>query len=162
MGTHSAGRRLPAGAVPQLLVFRQPAVRGGRAGPPRLPRPGNERRDRPRRGLEIALAAALAGSVVARGAGIRHALDEDRNWGTTTMRPRLLTWLHSFAVAALHRWYRQGSDVQSKLPHLATYLGHVSPVSTHYYLHLSPDLQQDANQRFHQYASPLFSPGGVP
>ena len=49
---------------------------------------------------EIALAAALAGSVVARGAGIRHALDEDRNWGTTTMRPRLLTWLNSFIVAA--------------------------------------------------------------
>jgi integrase/recombinase XerD len=76
--------------------------------------------------------------------------------------PRLHDLRHSFAVAALHRWYQEGSDVQSKLPHLATYLGHVSPVSTHYYLHLSPDLQQDANWRFHQYASPLFNLGGVP
>src|SRR5207245_9259480 len=40
--------------------------------------------------------------------------------------PRLHDLRHSFAVAALHRWYRQGLDVQSKLPHLATYLGHVS------------------------------------
>jgi site-specific recombinase XerD len=73
--------------------------------------------------------------------------------------PPLHDLRHSFAVAALHRWYLQGLDVQSKLPHLAAYLGHVSPVSTHYYLHLSPDLQHDANQRFHQYASPLFKPG---
>jgi Ser/Thr protein kinase RdoA (MazF antagonist) len=49
---------------------------------------------------ETALAAALAGSVVGRGAGIRRALDRDGDWGTTTMRPRLLTWLHSFISAA--------------------------------------------------------------
>ena len=45
---------------------------------------------------EDALTAALAGWVVARGARIGRALEEDRNWGTTTMRPRLLTWLSSF------------------------------------------------------------------
>ncbi len=49
---------------------------------------------------EIALAAALAVSVVARGAGIGRTLDKDGDWGTTTMRPRLLTWLHSFIRAA--------------------------------------------------------------
>jgi hypothetical protein len=49
---------------------------------------------------ETALTAALAGSVVARGAAIGRALDEDRDWGTTTIRPRLLTWLHSFIGAA--------------------------------------------------------------
>lgn len=27
-------------------------------------------------------------------------LEEDDEWGTTTMRPRLLTWLRSFASAA--------------------------------------------------------------
>jgi integrase/recombinase XerD len=75
--------------------------------------------------------------------------------------PRLHDLRHSFAVAALHRWYQQGLEVQSKLPHLAAYMGHVSPISTHYYLHLSPDLQHDANQRFHQYASPLLKPGDV-
>jgi hypothetical protein len=49
---------------------------------------------------EDALTAALAGWVVARGARIGRVLDEDRNWGTTTMRPRLLTWLSSFIGAA--------------------------------------------------------------
>jgi integrase len=73
--------------------------------------------------------------------------------------PRLHDLRHSFAVTALHRWYQQGVAVQSKLPHLATYLGHVSPVSTHYYLHLSPDLQQAASQRFHQHAQQLFDHG---
>jgi len=73
--------------------------------------------------------------------------------------PRLHDLRHSFAVTALHKWYRQGIDVQSRLPHLATYLGHVSPVSTYYYLRLSPDLQQAASQRFHQYAHQLFDPG---
>jgi hypothetical protein len=49
---------------------------------------------------EDALTAALAGWVVARGARIGRALEEDRTWGTTTMRPRLLTWLSSFIGAA--------------------------------------------------------------
>jgi integrase len=66
---------------------------------------------------------------------------------------------HSFAVAALDRWYQQGIDVQSKLQHLATYLGHVSIVSTHYYLHLSSELGQSASQRFHRYANQVFHSG---
>lgn len=72
--------------------------------------------------------------------------------------PRLHDLRHSFAVEALQRWYRQGNEVQSKLVHLATYLGHVSPVSTHHYLHLSPDLRQAANRLFHEYAQTLFTP----
>lgn len=70
--------------------------------------------------------------------------------------PRLHDLRHSFAVAALSRWYQQGVDAQSKLPHLATYLGHVTPVSTYYYLHLSADLRHAASQRFRQYVTPLF------
>src|ERR1700751_5827564 len=49
-----------------------------------------------------------------------------------------------------------GLDVQTKLPHLATYLGHVSPVSTHYYLRFTPELRRSASQRFHQRFAPLF------
>ena len=50
---------------------------------------------------EVALAAALAVSVIARGRGIGRALaGEDPEWGTTTTRPRLLTWLNSFIEAA--------------------------------------------------------------
>jgi hypothetical protein len=49
---------------------------------------------------EVALTAALAGWVVARGAGVGRALETDRDWGTTTVRPRVLTWLGSFIDAA--------------------------------------------------------------
>ena len=57
-------------------------------------------------------------------------------------RPRIHDLRHSFAVQALIRWYREGADVQSKLPHLAMYMGHVSIVSTAYYLRFVPALAQ--------------------
>jgi integrase len=74
--------------------------------------------------------------------------------------PRIHDLRHSFAVAALHRWYQQRVEVQTKLPHLATYMGHVNAVSTHHYLHLTPDLRNAASQRFHQYALDIFGRGG--
>jgi Ser/Thr protein kinase RdoA (MazF antagonist) len=49
---------------------------------------------------DAALAAALATWIVARGRMITRLLREDDEWGTTTLRPRLLTWLRSFADAA--------------------------------------------------------------
>jgi Ser/Thr protein kinase RdoA (MazF antagonist) len=49
---------------------------------------------------DAALAAALAVWIIARGMALRKALEEDDSWGTTTMRPRLLAWLRSFAAAA--------------------------------------------------------------
>jgi integrase/recombinase XerD len=75
--------------------------------------------------------------------------------------PRLHDLRHSFAVNTLQRWYVQGTNVQSKLPHLATYLGHASAASTHYYLKLTPELRQEASQRFHQRFAPLFTKGGL-
>jgi len=74
--------------------------------------------------------------------------------------PRLHDLRHSFAVNTLQRWYAQGDDAQAKLPHLAAYLGHVSPVSTHYYLHLTPELREAASHRFHQCCAALFQKGG--
>jgi len=49
---------------------------------------------------DAATAAALAAFIVARGRMIVRALDEDPRWGTTTMRPRLLTWLRTFTGVA--------------------------------------------------------------
>lgn len=63
-------------------------------------------------------------------------------------RPRVHDFRHSFAIQVLLRWYRQGADVQSKLPKLAMYMGHVSIVSTAYYLQWIPALAQAASQRF--------------
>src|SRR6185295_6521272 len=44
--------------------------------------------------------------------------------------PRLHDLRHSFAVYRLLAWYRDGGDVQARLPLLTTYLGHVCLVST--------------------------------
>ena len=53
---------------------------------------------------------------------------------------RLHDLRHSFAVATVLDWYRAGEDVQALLPRLSTYLGHVSPKSTYWYLSASPEL----------------------
>ena len=62
--------------------------------------------------------------------------------------PRIHDLRHSFAVAALQRWYEQEENVQARLPHLSTYLGHVGPAASHYYLHLTPALRSAASKRF--------------
>jgi len=65
---------------------------------------------------------------------------------------------HSFAVNVLLRWYRQGADVGAKLPLLATYMGHVSIVSTHYYLHWIEPLRTAASERFARHYGELVVP----
>jgi integrase len=62
--------------------------------------------------------------------------------------PRVHDFRHSFAVQALLRWYRADADVQSKLPKLAMYMGHVSIVSTAYYLRWIPEIAAAASRRF--------------
>jgi integrase/recombinase XerD len=62
--------------------------------------------------------------------------------------PRVHDFRHSHAVNVLLRWYRTGVDVQTKLPSLATYLGHVSVASTEYYLPFIADLARAASNRF--------------
>ena len=48
-------------------------------------------------------------------------------------RPRLHDFRHCLAVNTLLAWYRQGMDVQARLPVLSTMLGHSSPASTYWY-----------------------------
>lgn len=55
-------------------------------------------------------------------------------------RPRLHDLRHSFTVATLLDWYRDGGDVQARLPLLSTWLGHVDPKSTYWYLQAVPEL----------------------
>jgi integrase/recombinase XerD len=54
--------------------------------------------------------------------------------------PRIHDLRHTFAVHTLLRWYREGADLQAKLPVLATYLGHVSVEGTQQYLHLTAEM----------------------
>lgn len=72
--------------------------------------------------------------------------------------PRIHDFRHSFAVNTLLRWYRAGVDVEAKLPLLATYLGHGSAVSTHYYLHFIEPLRSAASERFANRYGELVSP----
>ena len=62
--------------------------------------------------------------------------------------PRVQDFRHSFAVSALLRWYETDADVQSNLPKLALYMGHVSIVSTAYYLRWMPAVISQASARF--------------
>ncbi len=62
--------------------------------------------------------------------------------------PRTHDLRHSFAVNALLRWYQTGVDIGAKLPRLATYMGHISIVSTEHYLHFVDQLAAHASDRF--------------
>jgi hypothetical protein len=45
-------------------------------------------------------------------------------------------------------WYKSGINPQSQLPYLATYLGHRDIRSTLLYLNITPELLQEAGERF--------------
>jgi integrase len=47
---------------------------------------------------------------------------------------------HVFTVATMLDRYRDGGDVQARLPLLSTRLGHVDPKSTYWYLQAVPEL----------------------
>jgi integrase/recombinase XerD len=61
--------------------------------------------------------------------------------------PRIHDLRHSFAVATLLGWYRDGGDVAARIPLLSAYLGHVSPASTYWYLQAAPELLTLASER---------------
>jgi len=66
---------------------------------------------------------------------------------TATVRPRAHDLRHSLAVATLIRWMRADVNVDEHMALLSTYLGHVSPADTYWYLSASPELMALAAQR---------------
>jgi len=64
-----------------------------------------------------------------------------------TRRPRIHDLRHTFAVRTLIDWYQAGLDVERQLPVLSTYLGHVNPSSTYWYLSAVPELLGVAAER---------------
>jgi integrase/recombinase XerD len=62
------------------------------------------------------------------------------DWAGHRRPPRLHDLRHSFAVNTLIHWYQQGLDVEARLPLLSTYLGHIAPKSTYWYLSAVPEL----------------------
>ena len=65
---------------------------------------------------------------------------------------------HTFTVSRMLAWYRDGVDVQARLPELSVYLGHVCPKETYWYLTAVPELLETASMRFETHRSP----GGKP
>lgn len=66
-------------------------------------------------------------------------------------RPRIHDLRHSFAVQSMLDAYADGQDGQHRLALISTYLGHVHPASTYWYLSASPELMAVAGQRLETY-----------
>lgn len=66
---------------------------------------------------------------------------------SASCRPRIHDLRHSFAVRAMLDAYAAGEDGQTRLTLLSTWLGHVHPGSTYWYLSASPELMALAGQR---------------
>lgn len=69
--------------------------------------------------------------------------------------PRIHDLRHTFCITTLMAWYRAGLDVQARLPLLSTYLGHVDPISTYWYLQSAPELMSTAADRLNVYLGEL-------
>lgn len=70
---------------------------------------------------------------------------------TATCRPRIHDLRHTFAVASMLEAYADGQDGQTRLTLLSTWLGHVHPGSTYWYLSASPELMAQAGARLDTY-----------
>jgi len=62
--------------------------------------------------------------------------------------PRVHDLRHAFVASRMLTWYREGVNPQSRLPYVATYLGHKDIHSTLVYLTVTQDLLQQASERF--------------
>lgn len=65
--------------------------------------------------------------------------------------PRLYDLRHSFACATIIRWFKEGADVNHQILLLSTYLGHVKPTDTYWYLTGTPELLALATERFEHF-----------
>lgn len=66
---------------------------------------------------------------------------------TTPRRPRIHDLRHSFAVKTVLGWYHAAVDVEARMARLSTYLGHVCPSDTYWYLTATPELLACATRR---------------
>jgi len=79
---------------------------------------------------------------------VRSAGIEPR-WATSP--PRLHHLRHTFAVRTLLDAYRSGQDIPARLALLSTYMGHVDPGSTYWYLQAAPELMALAGERLERH-----------
>jgi integrase/recombinase XerD len=67
--------------------------------------------------------------------------------------PRIHDLRHAFVGNRMLAWYREGINPQTRLPYLATYLGHKDINSTLVYLTVTQELLQQASGRFRAFAA---------
>ena len=79
---------------------------------------------------------------------VRHAGIIPRS---TACRPRLHDLRHGFAVNTILDAYRDGDDPGARLAILSTYLGHINPTHTYWYLSASPELLKLAGDRLERH-----------
>lgn len=75
---------------------------------------------------------------------LRHA---DLKPHSASCRPRLHDLRHGFAVQTMLDAYRETGDPSVRMPLLSTYLGHVNPATTYWYLSAAPELLALASER---------------
>jgi integrase/recombinase XerD len=63
-------------------------------------------------------------------------------------RPTIHSLRHTFVVSRLRRWHEEGVDVERRLAHLATYLGHADFRETYWYMTVTPELLTAATSEF--------------
>jgi integrase len=69
---------------------------------------------------------------------------------TDTVHPRAHDLRHSFAVRTLIDWQRSGVAVDERIAALSTYLGHLGPAQSYWYLTATPELMGAAADRLEQ------------
>jgi integrase/recombinase XerD len=70
---------------------------------------------------------------------------------TDTVHPVAHQLRHTFAVSTLIGWQRSGVPINERIMLLSTYLGHVSPAETYWYLTATPELMDSAAQRLERH-----------
>ena len=83
-----------------------------------------------------------------------HVLRRKLGWTAKgkTRLPRVYDFRHSFAVNRLLNWHKEGANVDQKIPALATYLGHVNPTKTYWYLTAVPELMAIVCSKFEHFS----------
>lgn len=70
---------------------------------------------------------------------------------TDTVHPTAHHLRHSFALSTLIDWQRSGVHVDEQIAVLSTFLGHVSPSESYWYLTATPELMDSAAQRLERH-----------
>jgi integrase/recombinase XerD len=74
--------------------------------------------------------------------------------------PRIHDIRHTMVGHRMRDWYREGINPQSRLPYLATYLGHKDIKSTLVYLSVMPEPLQEASERFRKNSAQVICNSG--